>query len=67
MKCDRSSALRDAKEIEPTKGQQITPSFLDTLDVILTSIHESVVVLNADLKVVRANHASLPDLPCQCR
>ncbi len=57
MKSDRSSALRDAKEIEPTKGQQITPSFLDILDVILTSIHESVVVLNADLKVVRANHA----------
>jgi PAS domain-containing protein len=57
MKSDRSSALRDAKEIEPTKGQQITPSFLDILDVILTSIHESVVVLNADLKVMRANHA----------
>ena len=49
MKSDRSPAIGDAKTI--------TQSFFDILDVILTSIHESVLVLNADLKVVRANHA----------
>jgi chemotaxis protein methyltransferase CheR len=49
MKSKRSSATGDAKTI--------TQSFFDILDVVLTSIHESVVLLNADLKVVRANHA----------
>lgn len=49
MKRNRSLAIDDAKTV--------TQSFFDILDVILTSIHESVVVLNADLKVVRANNA----------
>ena len=49
MMSNRSPAIGDAKEI--------TPSFLGVLDVILTSIHDSVVVLDAELKVVRANHA----------
>ena len=57
MKSDRSPAIRDAKKIKPAKNQQITPSFLAVLDVILTSIHEPVLVLDADLKVMRANHA----------
>ena len=56
MKSNQSPAIGNAKN-KPTKDQQITPSFLDLLDVILTSIHESVVVLNGDLKVVRANNA----------
>ncbi len=49
MERDRSPATGDAKKI--------TQSFLGILDVILTSIHESVVILDADSKVVRANHA----------
>ncbi len=57
MKSDRSPVTGDAKRISPGRYQQITPSFLGCLDVILPSIHESVVVLDADLKVVQANHA----------
>jgi chemotaxis protein methyltransferase CheR len=57
MKSDRSPAIRDAKTTKSAKYPQITQSFLTVLEVILTSIHEPVVVLDADLKVVRANHA----------
>jgi len=49
MKSDRSPAISGSKKI--------TPSFFGVLDAILTSIHDSVVVLDTDLKVVRANHA----------
>ena len=49
--------MRDTKKIKSVKDQQITQSFLAVLDVILTSIHEPVLVLGADLKVIRANHA----------
>lgn len=56
MKSDRSPAIGDAKIIIPWQYQQLKPSRLGVLDVILTSIHESAVVLDADLKVVRANH-----------
>jgi chemotaxis protein methyltransferase CheR len=57
MKSDRSPAIRDAKKVKPAKDQRITQSFLAVLEVILTSIHEPVLVLDADLKVVRTNHA----------
>jgi len=57
MKSDRSPAIRDAKKIKPAKDQRITQSFLAVLEVILTSIHEPVLVLDAGLKVVRTNHA----------
>ena len=57
MKSDRSPALHDGKKTMPGQNQQITPAFFDVLDAILTSIHEPVVVLNAELKVMRANHA----------
>ncbi len=57
MKNGRSPAGRDAKEYNPGQNQQITSSFFDVLDVILTSIHEPVLVLDAELKVMRANHA----------
>ena len=57
MKSDRSLTMRDTKKIKSVKDQQITQSFLAVLDVILTSIHEPVLVLGADLKVIRANHA----------
>jgi PAS domain-containing protein len=36
--------------------KKIPPSFLEILDVILTSIQESVVVHDASFKVVRSNH-----------
>ena len=57
MKSDRSPAIRDAKKTKPGKDQPITQPFLAVLEVILTSIHEPVLVLAADLKVVRTNHA----------
>jgi PAS domain-containing protein len=57
MKSDRSLAIGDAKKIKPVQNQQITPAFFDVLEVILTSIHEPVLLLDAELKVMRANHA----------
>ncbi|TKB25890.1 PAS domain-containing protein [Desulfopila sp. IMCC35006] len=57
MKSARSPLGREAKKINPELNQQITPAFLAILDVILTSIHEPVLVLDAEFKVMRANHA----------
>ena len=59
MKSGRSPAGRDAKKIKSGQNQQITQAFFAILDVILTSIHEPVLVLDAEFKVVRANHAFL--------
>ncbi len=49
--------MRDTKKIKSVKEPQITDSFLAVLEVILTSIHEPVLVLDAELKVMRANNA----------
>ncbi len=56
MKNDPSPALYGTRELESLKNQLITQSFFSLFDVILTSFHEPVIVLDADLKVVRANH-----------
>jgi transcriptional regulator with GAF, ATPase, and Fis domain len=57
MKSNQSPAIRVAKASKAAAYPQISVSFLTTLDVILTSIHEPVVVLDADLKVVRTNRS----------
>jgi chemotaxis protein methyltransferase CheR len=49
MKSEQSPATSDV--------QKTTPLFLGVLDVIMASLHEPFLVLNGDLKVVRANHA----------
>ena len=56
MKNDPSPGLYGTRELESLKNQQITQSFFSLFDVILTSFHEPVIVLDVDLKVVRANH-----------
>ncbi len=57
MKNGPSPAICDTRKLKSTKNQNIKKSFLSVLDVILNSIHEPVVVLDVDLKVVRANHS----------
>ncbi len=58
MTSDRSPAIPDANKVKPPKkDQRITQSMPAVLEVILTSIHEPALVLDADLRVLRTNHA----------
>ncbi len=57
MESERSPAMGEENTIKPGQNQQIAPAFFAILDVILSSIHKPVLVLDAELKVMRANHA----------
>ncbi len=57
MKSNLSHAIIAADVLKSGHDTQMMQSFIDVLDLILTSIHEPAMVLGPKLQVVKANHA----------